>query len=327
MENLRRSMLTASLLLCTCLVCAADPQSEPPLQGVFAWGTGTRPVAVMAPVREVFRLLGFKQSWQPATDTISLTGPTGTVSFRIGQTQARFEPQAGGASVTATLPAAPRYLGNRLYGPVESLWKLARAGVRVVKQEDTGVEYQAGDKRFVITLLSGREKSIINQAKGSVVKFQTSKGDILLELFDEQTPVTVGNFLDLVGSGYYDGLTFHRVIADFMIQGGCPRGNGTGGPGWTIPDEADRGLKHERGSLSMAKTAMPNTGGSQFFICHVPCGHLDGVHTVFGKAVEGMEVVDAIRQGDTIQQATILSKSAQADAAIEKTRAARVPEK
>ncbi|MGQ4871105.1 MAG: peptidylprolyl isomerase, partial [Candidatus Thorarchaeota archaeon] len=145
------------------------------------------------------------------------------------------------------------------------------------------------------------------------MKLETEKGDIYLELFDDKTPVTVGNFLDLVGTGFYDGLTFHRVISDFMIQGGDPQGDGSGGPGFTIPDEADKGLKHLRGSLSMAKTSAPNTGGSQFFICHTPQPHLDGVHTVFGKCIQGMEVVDRITKGDKILKATILKKSPRAD--------------
>jgi peptidyl-prolyl cis-trans isomerase B (cyclophilin B) len=175
--------------------------------------------------------------------------------------------------------------------------------------------------------LTNEEKDIVSKAKGSVVKLQTEKGDIYLDLYDDKTPVTVGSFLDLVGSGFYNGLTFHRVIADFMIQGGDPKGDGTGGPGFTIPDEADKGLKHVRGSLSMAKTAAPNTGGSQFFICHSPQPHLDGIHTVFGECVQGMDVVDKIAVGDKITKATILKKSDAADEDIKKAKAARVPDK
>ena len=126
---------------------------------------------------------------------------------------------------------------------------------------------------------------------------ETEKGTINLELFDKDAPNTVKNFTDLAKKGFYDGLTFHRVIDDFMIQGGCPKGNGTGGPGYTINCEINQN-KHLAGTLSMAH-AGPNTGGSQFFICHAPQPHLDGVHTTFGKT-ENMDVVNAIRQGDKI---------------------------
>lgn len=125
----------------------------------------------------------------------------------------------------------------------------------------------------------------------------TEKGTINLELFSDDAPNTVQNFVDLAKKGFYDGLNFHRVINNFMIQGGCPNGTGTGGPGYTINCEINDN-KHLAGSLSMAH-AGPNTGGSQFFICHSPQRHLDGVHTVFGKT-EDMDVVNAIRKGDRI---------------------------
>jgi peptidyl-prolyl cis-trans isomerase B (cyclophilin B) len=131
---------------------------------------------------------------------------------------------------------------------------------------------------------------------------ETSKGTINLELFDADAPNTVKNFSDLVGKGYYDGLSFHRVIADFMIQGGCPEGTGTGGPGYQIDCEINS-QKHASGTLSMAH-AGPNTGGSQFFITHVATPHLDGVHTVFGRT-DNMDVVNAIAMGDTITSVTI----------------------
>ncbi|MGF1458195.1 MAG: peptidylprolyl isomerase [Leptolyngbyaceae cyanobacterium] len=130
----------------------------------------------------------------------------------------------------------------------------------------------------------------------------TEKGTINLELFDAAAPNTVKNFVDLSQAGFYDGLKFHRVISDFMIQGGCPKGTGTGGPGYTIKCEINDN-KHEAGSLSMAHRG-PDTGGSQFFICHAPQPHLDGVHTVFGKT-EDMDVVNAIRQGDKINSVKI----------------------
>jgi peptidyl-prolyl cis-trans isomerase B (cyclophilin B) len=126
---------------------------------------------------------------------------------------------------------------------------------------------------------------------------ETDKGTITLEMFDDDAPGTVQNFVDLANNGFYDGLNFHRVIPSFMVQGGCPNGNGTGGPGYTIKCEINSN-KHEAGSLSMAHRG-PDTGGSQFFICHSPQPHLDGVHTVFGKT-EDMDVVNAIRQGDKI---------------------------
>ena len=126
---------------------------------------------------------------------------------------------------------------------------------------------------------------------------ETDKGTIHLELFKDDAPNTVQNFVDLSNKGFYDGLNFHRVINDFVIQGGCPHGTGTGGPGYTIKCEINKN-KHMAGSLSMAH-AGKDTGGSQFFICHSPQTHLDGVHTVFGKT-EDMDVVNAIRAGDKI---------------------------
>jgi len=126
----------------------------------------------------------------------------------------------------------------------------------------------------------------------------TEKGLVKARLFAEQTPVTVNNFVFLAREGYFDGTTFHRVIKDFMVQAGDPTGTGTGGPGYRIPDEFDPDLKHDRpGILSMAN-AGPNTGGSQFFITHVPTPWLDGRHAVFGEVVEGMDVVNAIRERD-----------------------------
>jgi peptidyl-prolyl cis-trans isomerase B (cyclophilin B) len=126
---------------------------------------------------------------------------------------------------------------------------------------------------------------------------ETSKGTINLELFDKDAPGTVKNFVDLAEKGFYDGLSFHRVIDNFMVQGGCPLGTGTGGPGYQINCEINSN-KHLAGTLSMAH-AGKNTGGSQFFICHSPQSHLDGVHTTFGKT-EDMSVVNAIRKGDKI---------------------------
>ena len=135
--------------------------------------------------------------------------------------------------------------------------------------------------------------------------FETSKGTIRVQLTDDKTPKTVENFEKLAKEGFYDGLKFHRVIADFMIQGGCPRGDGMGGPGYTFEDEFHPDLKHDGpGVLSMAN-AGPNTNGSQFFITHVATPHLDGKHSVFGRVVEGQATVDSIQQGDVIERITI----------------------
>jgi len=135
----------------------------------------------------------------------------------------------------------------------------------------------------------------------------TSRGPIHVNLFDDKTPLTVASFVNLAQRGYYDGLTFHRVIPDFMIQGGCPHGSGTGGPGYKFEDEIVPGLKHDKpGILSMAN-AGPRTNGSQFFITHVPTSWLDGKHTVFGAVVgaEDQKVVDSIKGDDKIESIRI----------------------
>lgn len=140
------------------------------------------------------------------------------------------------------------------------------------------------------------------------VKISTDKGDMIAELYDNETPITVNNFKDLIGKKFYDGLNFHRVIPNFVIQGGCPNGTGSGGPGYNIPCEVTAPKQfHDRGVLSMAHAGR-NTGGSQFFICHGRQGtaHLDGNHTCFGKVNEGLEVIDAINPGDKINSITIL---------------------
>ena len=153
------------------------------------------------------------------------------------------------------------------------------------------------------------------------VHFETDKGEIVCELFEDDAPGTVANFVGLatgtkeftdpktgkkVKRPYYDGLTFHRVIKDFMIQGGCPLGSGSGGPGFTIKDElSGKKQVHKKGSLSMAKTAAPDSGGSQFFICHTPQPHLDRKHTVFGEVVSGMDAVLKISSGDKMNRVWI----------------------
>ena len=138
-------------------------------------------------------------------------------------------------------------------------------------------------------------------------EIMTEKGRMLVHFYEKDAPKTVKNFTDLARKGFYDGLTFHRVIPDFVIQGGCPHGTGMGGPGYTIDCELDGDNQyHDRGVLSMAHAGR-NTGGSQFFICHSRnnTAHLDRNHTCFGKVVEGVEVIDAIRQGDRIQKISV----------------------
>ena len=140
------------------------------------------------------------------------------------------------------------------------------------------------------------------------IQIQTERGNITIEMFEDEAPNTVANMISLIEKGYYDGLNFHRVIPDFMIQGGCPHGTGTGGPGYDFDDECTPDRRHDSaGVLSMAN-AGPGTNGSQFFITHGPTPHLDGKHTVFGKVTEGQEVVDEIKQGDVMQTVVVLQK-------------------
>jgi len=143
-------------------------------------------------------------------------------------------------------------------------------------------------------------------------EFTTNKGTIRINLYADQTPLTSANFVNLVQRGYYDGLSFHRVIENFMVQGGCPEGSGRGGPGYRFGDEVNTGLKHDApGILSMAN-AGPGTNGSQFFITHEPTPWLDGNHTVFGKVAgdDDMAVVNAIVMGDKIEKVTIIGDTA-----------------
>ena len=140
------------------------------------------------------------------------------------------------------------------------------------------------------------------------IQIQTERGNITIEMFEDEAPNTVANMISLIEKGYYDGLNFHRVIPDFMIQGGCPHGTGTGGPGYDFDDECAPDRRHDSaGVLSMAN-AGHGTNGSQFFITHGPTPHLDGKHTVFGKVTEGQEVVDEIKQGDVMQTVVVLQK-------------------
>lgn len=145
----------------------------------------------------------------------------------------------------------------------------------------------------------------IDPEKTYVATMETAKGTIELELYPQHAPKTVNNFVFLAEAGFYDGVAFHRVIPNFVIQGGDPTGTGRGGPGYRFEDEVKGNpLKHEAGVISMAN-AGPNTNGSQFFITHSPQPHLDGKHTVFGKVVEGQDVVNAIRQGDRMTKVTV----------------------
>lgn len=147
----------------------------------------------------------------------------------------------------------------------------------------------------------------MSETKLTTGEIHTNKGVMKFELYDDATPIAANNFKKLINEGFYNGLSFHRVIPDFMIQGGCPNGNGTGGPGYTIQCETKAPKQyHDRGVISMAHRG-PNTGGSQFFICHSRnnTSHLDGVHTCFGKVTEGLDVIDDIRGGDTIEKIVI----------------------
>lgn len=144
-----------------------------------------------------------------------------------------------------------------------------------------------------------------NIPEGVHVEIETEQGTIVIELFPDAAPNTVANFKALAASGFYDGLSFHRVIPGFVAQGGDPAGNGTGGPGYTIKGEfSDR--KHIRGTLAMARTSDPDSAGSQFYICYEPQPHLDGQYAIFGQVTDGMDIVDGIRQGSIMKSVKIL---------------------
>lgn len=148
----------------------------------------------------------------------------------------------------------------------------------------------------------------IDLTKSYTATIETERGNIVIALDAQNSPLTVNNFVFLAREGFYDGVTFHRVISDFMIQGGDPTGSGRGGPGYRFPDEVQSSpARHERGVISMAN-AGPNTNGSQFFITHSPQPHLNGRHTVFGKVTSGQDVVDSIRQGDKMVKVTITAQ-------------------
>ena len=161
----------------------------------------------------------------------------------------------------------------------------------------------------------------MGRAAGTYAIFETSMGNIVIRLLEKEAPKTVANFVGLAEGTkeftnertgakekrpFYDGLAFHRVIPDFMIQGGCPQGTGMGGPGYKFADEIDRSLKHTKPGIFSMANAGPATNGSQFFITHVPCPHLDGKHAVFGEVTKGQDAVNAIAQGDKIQSIEVL---------------------
>jgi peptidyl-prolyl cis-trans isomerase B (cyclophilin B) len=174
------------------------------------------------------------------------------------------------------------------------------------------------------TNLPAADESQTSKMKEIPIKIFTDKGAISITLFADEAPVTVANFLNLAKQGYYDGLKFHRVIKDFMIQGGDPTGTGMGGPGYKFEDEVKTGRKFKKPGILAMANAGPGTNGSQFFITHVATPWLNGKHTIFGEVTEGQNVVDAIKQGDKIKSIEILDLEA-ADALL-KAKADRVSE-
>lgn len=165
-------------------------------------------------------------------------------------------------------------------------------------------------------------------ADATTVTIETDRGTMTAELYTEKAPITAGSFLLLAEDGFYDGLTFHRVEPQFVIQGGDPAGNGSGGPGFSIPLETSPELTHERGALSMARASDPDSAGSQFFVCltRERCAPLDGQYAVFGQVTEGVEVADEIEVGDTIESVEVVSEGPHAEEAREAARDARVPD-
>lgn len=156
----------------------------------------------------------------------------------------------------------------------------------------------------------------LEKSTNPVIKITTDKGEMVLELFPDVAPKHVESLLTLTRKGYYNGLNFHRVVPGFVIQGGCPNGTGTGGPGYTLPAEFNA-RKHLKGTLAMARTSDPNSAGSQFYICLEPIPHLDGQYTVFGQIIKGHEVPEKIKQGDKMQIAILQDMPAAAAATPE----------
>ena len=181
---------------------------------------------------------------------------------------------------------------------------LAFAGLIFINQLDVAQSQNIEENRVGLftTAPKAGDKDI---PEGNHIKMETEKGDILIELYPDTAPNTVANFKALAGKNYYDGLTFHRVIAGFMAQGGDPDGTGMGGPGYSVKAEFNE-RKHVRGTLAMARSANPDSAGSQFYICFGDTPHLDGQYTIFGQVVEGMQAVDDIRQGDVMTKVSVL---------------------
>lgn len=146
--------------------------------------------------------------------------------------------------------------------------------------------------------------TLAKEAETAVARIKTKKGDIVFKFYPHEAKQHSAAFIKLAKAGFYDGLTFHRVIGDFMIQGGCPEGTGTGGPGYNLPAEFNN-HKHVRGTVAAARSQNPNSAGSQFYICHGDTPHLDKQYTVFGQTIEGEDVVDKIRVGDVMDSITI----------------------
>jgi len=181
---------------------------------------------------------------------------------------------------------------------------LAFIGVLFISQINSGQDSVAKENRVGLFTKAPQagDKGI---PEGNHIKIETEKGDILIELYPDSAPNTVANFKALAGKGYYDGLVFHRVIPGFMAQGGDPDGRGTGGPGYSVKAEFNE-RRHVRGTLAMARSANPDSAGSQFYICYEAQPHLDNQYTIFGQVTEGMDVVDDIRQGDPMVKVTVL---------------------
>jgi len=180
----------------------------------------------------------------------------------------------------------------------------AFVGVLVASQMNSGQNIEAEENRVGLftTAPQAGDKGI---PEGDHIKIETEHGDIMIELYADTAPNTVANFKALAGKGFYDGLIFHRVIDGFMAQGGDPDGRGTGGPGYKVKAEFNE-RKHVRGTLAMARSGHPDSAGSQFYICYGDTAHLDGQYTIFGQVTEGMDAVDAIKQGDVMSAVTVL---------------------
>jgi len=177
-------------------------------------------------------------------------------------------------------------------------------GIVFISQINGGQNIEAKENRvglFTTAPQAGDE----GIPEGEHIKIETDHGDIMIQLYPYSAPNTVANFKALAGKGYYDGLIFHRVIPGFMAQGGDPEGRGTGGPGYSVKAEFNE-RKHVRGTLAMARSANPDSAGSQFYICFGEQPHLDGQYTIFGQVTEGMDIVDKISQGDKMNKVTVL---------------------